>query len=433
MTDPFLRTLGRRLAAADQAEHVDDLHAEARGTWPDNFVVQLVARTASKIGDVLASPRHVLTWWLGALGVPPGLLGALVPIREAGALLPQLWLGRFMARRAYRRGVYVTGLFVQAAAIGAIALAASSSRGTLLGVLAVVSIGVFSVGRAAASLSSKDLLGRTVPNGRRGRLGGTASSVAGLLTLAAGLTLGLRRTEDPGVAPLVLVVGAVVAWAVAGWLARSIEEPPAEVDGDGASIRNGLRLLRDDPDFGRFCLARGLLAGTVLSMPYVTMLASRGTDGASAGLGALLVAASAAQFVSGWLWGRAADLSSRRTLIVGGLAAAAVLATVFVVAALGLEGTLAAVVFGILYFLLALAHEGIRQGRKTYVVDLAPDDLRPLYVAVANTVMGSVLVLSTALGAVASAYSERTLVALLALLGVAGSLVALRLREVEAD
>jgi hypothetical protein len=118
---------------------------------------------------------------------------------------------------------------------------------------------------------------------------------------------------------------------------------------------------------------------------------------------------------------------------VGGLAAAAVLATVFVVAALGLEGTLAAVVFGILYFLLALAHEGIRQGRKTYVVDLAPDDLRPLYVAVANTVMGSVLVLSTALGAVASAYSERTLVALLALLGVAGSLVALRLREVEAD
>jgi MFS family permease len=53
-------------------------------------------------------------------------------------------------------------------------------------------------------------------------------------------------------------------------------------------------------------------------------------------------------------------------------------------------------------FLLAgIAHAGVRLGRKTWLVDAAPDEHRPTYVATANTVIGGVTVVGGGLGAAA--------------------------------
>lgn len=51
-------------------------------------------------------------------------------------------------------------------------------------------------------------------------------------------------------------------------------------------------------------------------------------------------------------------------------------------------------------FLLAFAHQGVRLGRATYVVDLATQETRAAYTAVSNTVIG---VLLLAFGALAGA------------------------------
>ena len=425
-----LERVGARLAEADD---LDD-GADRPDAWTRNFAIQLVCRAASKIGDVLASPRHVLVWWLGALGVPSAMVGALLPIREAGALLPQLWIGAWMRRRARRRGVYVAGLAIQAAAFAFLIVAAQFFwQGVALGVAAIVAIAVFSFGRSMASITSKDLLGRTIPKGRRGRLSGTASTVSGLITIAAGLALGIQSGDTPAAAPLVLIGLGVIGWTAAAAVAHRIVEADAPVEDGRPDPIGDLKLLREDAHFARFCVARGLLAGTVLAMPYVTLLAKDGTEGGSEGLGAILVAASAAQFLSGWFWGRLADTSSRRTMMRAGAMASAVLVLTFLTAILGPTGAVAAVAYGALFFLLGLAHTGIRQGRKTYVVDLAPDDQRPTYVAVANTTMGFVLLAGVGLGALSAVFDERLLVLLLAALGAAGAWTARGLREVESD
>lgn len=426
MTPP-LDSIGRRLAEADS---FDD---DAPRAWTRNFTVQLVSRGASKIGDVLASPRHVLVWWLGALGVPAAFLGALVPIREAGALLPQLWIGAWMRRRRRRRGVYVSGLVIQAASIAGLLVAGHLTDGVQLGVLAVVAMAIFSLGRSLASIASKDLLGRTIPKGRRGRLSGTSATVAGLITIVAGIALGIQRGDEPGAAPQILLALGIAAWVVSAVFGQSIVEDDAPTDDERANPLGDLKLLREDDTFARFCLSRGLLAGTVLAMPYVTLLAKRSTSGGSEGLGAILVAASAAQFVSGWFWGRLADRSSRRTMVRAGSMAAAILFTTFAVGFFDPTGILGAAIYGIIFFLLGLAHTGIRQGRKTYVIDLAPDDRRPTYVAVANTTMGLVLLLGIGLGVVSTFFDERALVLVLGVLGAAGSAVAIGLPEVETD
>jgi hypothetical protein len=81
-------------------------------------------------------------------------------------------------------------------------------------------------------------------------------------------------------------------------------------------------------------------------------------------------------------------------------------------------------------FVLALAHEGVRLGRSTYLVDLATEETRASYAAVSNTVIGALLL---ALGAVTGALFQAAPLAAVALLGgfaAAASGLALRLKPV---
>jgi uncharacterized membrane protein len=85
--------------------------------------------------------------------------------------------------------------------------------------------------------------------------------------------------------------------------------------------------------------------------------------------------------------------------------------------------------FGGLFFLIGLAHTGIRLGRKTYLVDHAEADNRARLVAVSNTLMGLVLLLSGSFGLLANALGERLVILVFALLGIAGALTAWTLPE----
>ena len=79
-------------------------------------------------------------------------------------------------------------------------------------------------------------------------------------------------------------------------------------------------------------------------------------------------------------------------------------------------------------FLIGLAHTGIRIGRKTYLVDMAPADRRASYVAVSNTLIGVVLLAFGAVGLLAPLLGARGVVLLVSALGLAGGLLAWTMR-----
>ncbi|MCB1570526.1 MAG: hypothetical protein KDI72_05685, partial [Xanthomonadales bacterium] len=77
------------MAAGDEdARLCRDIPEAQCSEQPGSFVRQVVAQALSKTGDVLADPKVVLPWLLGAVGAPAFLLGLLVPLRESLALLP---------------------------------------------------------------------------------------------------------------------------------------------------------------------------------------------------------------------------------------------------------------------------------------------------------------------------------------------------------
>ncbi len=87
--------------------------------------------------------------------------------------------------------------------------------------------------------------------------------------------------------------------------------------------------------------------------------------------------------------------------------------------------------FPLAFFLLGVAHAGVRAGRKTYLVDLAGGVKRTDYVSVSNTLIGLALLVVGGLTSVLSFLAAEELILGLSVLGLAGAALAATLPEVE--
>lgn len=409
------------------------ISGEASRKVPENFGKQVLASVASKTGDQLTKPGLILTWLLTALGAPAITIALLVPVREAGSLLPQIFLANFTGMYSLRKYFWVIGSILQGLSIVGIGFATLNLTGSAMGWTTVGILVIFSLSRALCSISSKDLLGKTVPQTRRGRLTGLASSISGWIAVAVGVYFALNRSEDlPRSTFTGMLFTAGCLWFVGAWfMSRVVEYPQATNKGINPlkEIVQSLGLLKADPVFLKFCIARGLLASTVLSMPFYVVLAHQSTGGQIKSLGLLMIAGSLASAISGVVWGKLSDSSSRTTLAIAGLAAGLIGCLTTAISTLVFGETTAAFIYGGLFFLIGLSHTGIRNGRKTYLVDHADSNNRAQLVAVSNTLMGIILLMSGSFGLLAEALGVRSVILVFALFGIIGSIIAYALPE----
>jgi hypothetical protein len=389
----------------------------------DNGLRHVAALSMTKLADGLIDPKLVLAWLLNALGVPAPFISALVPIREAGALLPQVFLAAVLARMRQRRWMWAAGTLAEGAAAALIALAALTLTGAGAGWAFVVALAVLALARSAASVSYKEMLGKTVGRSRRGAVTGAAGSLssAGVVIFAVLLVFGVLE----GTAALAGAVAlAALLFVAAAAVFATLREAPSEIDARAGELVL-LRYFRDDPNFTRFVVARGFLTATALSPPYIVLL-SGDADGALAQLGALVIASALASFLSSWIWGRFADQSSRKVLIAAGLIGAGAMGL-----AVGLGAFAAAWSLPGALFVLMVAHHGVRNGRSTYLVDIAPDDARGGYAAASNTAIGILLLVTGLFGGALSLLGPSAALLGFAALAVIGAFVALGLQEAE--
>lgn len=396
----------------------------ASATRARNVTIHVASLSCTKLADGLIDPKLVLSWLLTSLGAPALVIGLLVPVREAGALLPQLFISaRIRAMRAARYA-WAGGSAAQGVAAAAIAGTAWLLDGALAGAVIVALLAALAVARSVCSASYKHVLGKTVAKRTRGRTTGLAGSIAaaGVLAFAAILTFG------PG-ASLGLVTGAIILaaslWLAAAALFTRLDEPESSHDGDtdaaSSALRN-LKLLRTDTALRRFILTRGLLITTALAPPFVVTLGEASLDR----LGWMVAASSLAALVSSVVWGRLSDRSSRKVLILSGAVSAAILAAT---ALLG-EGSSAAVTAALLFGLM-IAYQGVRLGRSTHLVDMATEDTRAAYTAVSNTAIGLLLLAGGLYGVIAHTFGTVPVLWLMAAQSALGALAATTLSEVQ--
>ncbi len=412
------------LTNEDDARLCDDIGEDACREAPQSFVLVLASYCFTKLGDAIASPKTTLAWLTTALGAPAFVLALLVPIRESGSMVPQLFIGAAIRRMEIRKWVWVGGSLVQGLCILGIGAVAVYLDESAAGWAILSLIVTFSLARAFCSVAAKDVLGKTIPKRKRGQLTGWSASAAGLMTVTIGVVLMLSVAEDADRPVLALLLfGAGALWFAAASIYARLPEFPGETGGarGAAEALRGLRLLADDKPFRRFVITRALLMCSALSAPFYVALAQANAGSNAAALGAFVAAAGVASLVSAPVWGRFADSSSKQVMIV----AASLTAAVGVLTVSVHRFFPAAVQTGwflpLAYFLLSLAHSGVRVGRKTYVVNLGSGNKRTDYVAISNSVIGVLLLLVGSVGALAPIIGNAGVIGLLTLMGLCGA------------
>ncbi len=422
------------LATGDEDARVcKDIPDGACQHQPRNYFAHILALIATNSGDLLMNVKTVLAWILSSLGAPVWMISLLVPIRESLSLLPQLAVAGVMRRHSVRKWFWVIGSIIQGIAVLAMVPVVLRFEGAVAGGLILGLLAIFALARGICSVSLKDVMGKTVSKTRRGSLSGYAASAAGLVSLLVGTWLHLAGPQAQSVNVFAwLLTAAGVLWLLGAVVYSQVNESAGASDGGASALSEAWRsvaLLRQDARLRHFLYVRTLLLSTALASPFYVVIARERTDSSLGVLGLMIIATGLAALLSSALWGRYADRSSRLVLV-----AAAFIAGVIGLAAFGyarIEQGHMAGAFAVLFFVLGVAHAGVRIGRKTYLVDMADQSTRAAYVALSNTLIGAALLLASSVGLLGSAMGAEGIILVLALCSLAAGALAWRLPEVQ--
>lgn len=436
------KNLNKRLEKAysfitneEDARVCKDISDDACSYVPVNFFLIILSNTLTKIGDALSNPKTVLTWLMSYVNAPLFLISFLVPIRESGSMIPQILIAGVVRRLPKRKWVWVLGSILQFLSVMGIGLIALYFKGAAAGWLIIIALIIFSLSRGLNSIASKDVLGKTIPKTRRGKLGGYTASISGVITLFVGLFMILRDSAAFNVDFYSgLIFSAGLTWLLAAAVYSLVKEVPGETTGVGNAFKEAIKslsLLKDDKPFRNFVITRSLLLCSALTAPFYVVLAQNRFDDQAYLLGLFIIVSALASSISAPIWGNKADVSSKRVMTTAAMITALLGVVMYLIIVEVPFLREQSWIYPAAFFVLGIAHSGVRLGRKTYIVDLAKGDRRTDYVAVSNTLIGIILLITGGITALLSVVSPEFVILILSLFGFAGAYMSLKLPEVD--
>ncbi|RDX36061.1 MFS transporter [Kangiella sp. HD9-110m-PIT-SAG07] len=420
--------------SGDDGRVCKDIPEQACDHQPKNVSTHVISLASTKVADGLIDPKLILSWLLSALGSSTFLVGLLVPIREAGALLPQLFTAGALRRLPQRKWAWALGSLVQGLSVVGMLLSAIFLNGKTAGIVIVGLLGVLAIARSVCSVSYKDVLGKTVAKSMRGKVTGLAASVASGAVIIFGLILALGEISRMTLVLIALGIAATL-WIFASLTFTKLEEASGATEGGGNPLevaKQNLSLLKDK-QLLLFISVRALLIATALAPPFMVTLNGSGgienLDSMLGGLGALVLASSLASFLSSYVWGWLADKSSRKVLLLSSVVAMIALAATVILA--HYELVTHSIVLPALLFLLMIAYHGVRLGRSTHLVDMANAENRAAYTALSNTIIGLILLTGVGFSAIAQYFGNVVVLGVMAGMCLVAAVLAVGLKEVQ--
>jgi predicted MFS family arabinose efflux permease len=185
-----------------------------------------------------------------------------------------------------------------------------------------------------------------------------------------------------GLGALLLLVSAL------SFVSAGEPKAPASLQpsGFGRFLKEGLEVYRTDGRFRLFVYARWLEGAAAMALPfYVVQAAASGVGIAEVAM--LLGAQTAGALVSNPLWGWWGDRIGKRPLLEG-VAVLSIMAPGLALAWPAADGTTPALAwFGVVFFVLGAVGNGGTIAQLGYLMEISPDDRRPVYSGYFNAIV----------------------------------------------
>lgn len=357
-----------------------------------NFVLNVFDGGFFYLGLSLVSRYTVLPLFIERLTGERWVQGLIPMLAQTGWFLPGLFLAPLVASLPRRKPMVLLATLGERLPMLALGLmlffVPDLPALTMLGLFfALYAIHTFSSG--FASIPWQDFIARIIPGNRWGIFFGVQSGFGGLLGLGGAFIAAWVLTQWPfpqsvGVLALLCFASMVISFVC---LASTVEPAmqPVPRQSIGSFLQGVLPLLKRDPRFRSFLIARAGIALGLLGHNFLTAAALERfglKDSEIAPFTAALFAAqAAADLILGWLadrWGHKQVLEVSTGLGIISLILAVVAPT--------------PVWFILIFVLVGATQAGYQLSGFTMVMGFSTPAERPTYIGVANTAMAPVTI-----------------------------------------
>lgn len=193
-----------------------------------------------------------------------------------------------------------------------------------------------------------------------------------------------------------LIAIAGLLWILSAFLFFSIKEEKGDIKESRSTLeelKEGIRIFKADQNLRLFLTVRVLLMSIPLAQPFIVIFGRNQINLGFDALGVFVIISRISAFISSPFWGRFSEKNSRKMI--------------FVISMIGIFILLFVIIYPLIpqvyqnvwtfspaLFLISIAHGGARLSRKTYLIDYAPEDRRPLYISLSNTFIGIFTIVS---------------------------------------
>ena len=407
-----------------------------------NFLIGLLNGGLFSFAETLIDPPLVLAWFVSHLTTSNLLIGMISPIGDAGWFLPQVLLASRIQRMPRKMPMYIVGAISRTAAWVALTAAVWFVRDPFYLLVAFYSL--YTLARLVSCMSGIpffDIVAKVIPARRRGMYFATRQLVGGALGLGGGwivkAVLNSQGLPFPSGHALLLLLYTVFL-AISLWSFTAVREPPGVATDRRVSLAGQLQragqLLRGDRVYRRYIAAQVCLALAGIALPFYGIYAKTGLGAPESMVGIYVAVRSAAALFSNLPWGRLSDRHGNRLVLQimsagSGLTVLAALGLMALMSLAHLQGSWLPFLALPLFALDgAVRPAGMLVGNN-FLIELAPELERPLYLGFYNTLMGVAVLCSGFGGLLVDVFGFAGLFATALALTMAGLVLASGLPE----
>jgi MFS family permease len=375
----------------------------ARKHFQRNFLLGVSNGVLFHFAWAFTNTSTVLPLFISKLTGSQILIGLASTLEALGWFLPQIAIAAVTLHRKSQMPVYIRAAFLRGGSFLFFAilifLLGRENPSSLL-VIFFILFSLYSFGGGMAGVSFMDIVGKTIPENKRGSFFGARKLVGGGLAALGGLLIQriLRFHDFPqNFGTLFLIASAMIVFALLS--VCFMRETPSPSRPERRSIKEnmllGFRITKKYKNFRIFLLTRLAIGFYVMGLPFYIIYARTYLSIPASMAGVFLTVQMVGYLSSNLLWGYLSNRGKNRLVLL--------LSAVF-------SGfcpllVLSHVAFGIpvwaysaIFFFLGATISGLDLGYMNYLLQIAPEEKRPIYVGFLNTVVGPTLFLSAAGG-----------------------------------
>ncbi|MDI6809163.1 MAG: MFS transporter [Candidatus Eisenbacteria bacterium] len=384
------------------------------------------------VSGVFLSASTVVPLFVSHLTDSKVLIGLAGSIENIGWYLPQIVVAGLTLHHSRQLRIYKNAAYFRIVAFSLLVLSAfilPQRSPTLCLVLFLSMLTLYALSGGMAGIAFMDIVGRTVPPNRRGSFFGMRMTIGGAFGILAGFAVNslLAGYDYPLNFGIIFLVG-FLFMGLGLFSFFFITEPelksPRPKRTLAANVKEAYSFFRSDKDYKTLFWVRTAISSFFLGYPFYIIFAEQVLRYPPGSAGIFVSYEMAGYLVSNILWAYLSDrVSNPLVMLLSAVSAA--LAPCFVLISFAVKLPLQ--VFAMSFFLLGATASGLWVGFMNYLLEIAPDDHRPLYLGFLNTLIALTLFLPLLGGSILEISSYQFLFSLIFGLGLLSVFLAYRL------